>query len=295
MPSLASAGTNAPATEATGTASATRSKSGARSPGARSPRAGAAAHAGIAAHVQTDADASLAGHHASTCQAFTCQACTVRGLTICGALEPDDQTLLAGLVQHLSLQPHQSIFQEGDAADYVYTITAGCVAMSKSLADGRRQITGFMGPGDFLGLAVEDENHYSAEALSPTHLCRYPRQRFRAVMQSVPALEQRLYALAADELALAQEQILLLGRKTALERLATFLLMMRRRAQQRGLPTNPLRLSMARADVADYLGLTVETVSRGFSKLRAMGAITLDSAELVRLAKPALLQELSGT
>lgn len=223
-----------------------------------------------------------------------CEACTVRGLTICNSLGPGDHEKLAGLVQHLLLEPHQAIFQELEAADYVYTITSGCVAMSKSLADGRRQITGFMGPGDFLGLAVEEAHHYSAETLTPTHLCRYPRKRFRSVMQSVPALEQRMYALAADELALAQEQILLLGRKTALERLATFLLMMRRRAEQRGLPTNPLRLSMARTEVADYLGLTVETVSRGFSKLRAKGAITLDSAELVRLANPALLEELSG-
>ncbi len=218
----------------------------------------------------------------------------MRGLTICAALEPADHAKLAGLVQHLNLEPRQPIFHEGEPADYVYTITGGCVAMSKSLADGRRQITGFLGPGDFLGLAVEEEHHYSAETLIETHVCRYPRERFKAVMQSVPALEQRLYALAADELALAQEQILLLGRKTALERLATFLLMMQRRAKQRGLPTDPLRLAMARAEVADYLGLTVETVSRGFTKLRAMGAITLDSAELVRLSKPALLRDLSG-
>lgn len=224
-----------------------------------------------------------------------CSSCTVRGLTICSSLTSEDQARIAALVSHVSYEARQEIFHEGDPADFVYTITSGHVAVSKSLSDGRRQITAFLGPGDFLGLSVDTEHHNSAETLTQARICRYPRKTFRQVMEQIPALEQRLLAITADELSLAQEQILLLGRKTALERLASFLLLVRRRAMASGLPADPLRLPMTRSEVADYLGLTIETVSRSFGKLRKMGVIVLDNAETVRIAKLEQLSELSGT
>lgn len=223
-----------------------------------------------------------------------CRSCTVRSLTICGALSPEDQARVASLVSHVILGARHEIFHEGEPADFVYTITSGHVAISRSLSDGRRQITGFLGPGDFLGLAVESEHHNSAETLTQAHICRYPRKPFRQLMHAIPALEQKLLSITADELNLAQDQILLLGRKTALERLASFLLLLRQRAAASGMPVDPLRLPMTRSEVADYLGLTIETVSRSFGKLRKLGVISLENAETIRVSKPEQLSLLSG-
>ena len=130
----------------------------------------------------------------------------------------------------------------------------------KQLADGRRQIVGFMVPGDFLGLAFGGLHLCSAEAVTEVTLCRFPRAAFLALCDECPALEKEILQRTSTELAAAQEQMLLLGRKTALERVASFVLSMGRRQRRR--TAEAVALPMNRIDIADHLGLTVETVSR---------------------------------
>ncbi len=225
--------------------------------------------------------------------ADACSNCTVRSLTICAPLSSDDQIKLGNLATTACLQPHQVLFHEGDDADHVYNITSGSLSLSKSLSDGRRQIIGFLGPGDFLGLNSRKAYTLSAEALTETRVCRFPRQPFQKLVSDTPMLEHKLLALAESELAIAQEQILLLGRKTAMERIASFLLLQSERAKARGMPDNPIMLPMTRSEVADYLGLTIETVSRSFTKLRNLDVIGLLAADRVQIKQPERLKALS--
>jgi CRP/FNR family transcriptional regulator len=222
-----------------------------------------------------------------------CNNCTARSLTICAPLTMDEQLRMADLATTACLRPHQVLFGEGDTAEHVYSITSGSLSLSKSMADGRRQITGFLGPGDFVGLNTREAYTVSAETLTETHVCRFPRLAFRKLMATMPALEHKLLALAESELATAQEQILLLGRKTAMERIASFLLLQSERCRARGMAANPIPLPMTRAEVADYLGLTIETVSRCFTKLRKLEVIGLLAADRVEIKQPDRLRHLA--
>jgi len=153
---------------------------------------------------------------------------------------------------------------QGSPGDGVFTITEGMVRIYRLLADGRRQVLGFALPGDFLGLSLFDVYSFSADAVTDTVVCSFPRKSFVAYADQRPHLMGRLYEFASHELSLAQDQMVLLGRRTAEERVGTFLIMMRDRLRRLGHTSPTLPLSMTRQDIADYLGLTIETVSRTF-------------------------------
>jgi len=213
-----------------------------------------------------------------------CAACDIRNLSFCAALTPTELAHLRVITTDVAVEAHQTIFTETDPAHHVFNVTSGAVKLYKLLADGRRQITGFMFPGDFLGVALNDSYAYSAEAITPVTMCRYERARLEALLDEYPSLEKRLLTITANELIAAQDQMLLLGRKSAEERLVTFLLSLAQRAARRGLPAEPVHLPMSRSDIADYLGLTVETVSRTFSRLKREGLIALEGSDRVRFA-----------
>jgi len=211
-----------------------------------------------------------------------CASCAIRPFAMCSALNDDGLHRIEKIVRRVSLTPNQMLFLEGDPAEQVYNIVAGTLRISKQLADGRRQITGFLFAGHFLGFSGADGYSYSAEAVTPVTLGRFRWHQLDTLFEAYPNLERRLFGMAIDELAAAQEQLLLLGRKSARERLASFLLRLSERAERRGLPESPVRLPMTRTDIADYLGLTTETVSRSFSALKCDGVIELpDSHQVV--------------
>ncbi len=212
-----------------------------------------------------------------------CARCDQRAVSVCAAIQDADLHHLAAAATPILIPAGHGFIGEGDCANSFYNITQGTARLFKLLPDGRRQITGFAGPGSFLGLAANKYYAFGAEAMDPMRICRFSRSDMTALLEDFPALEQRLLAVACSELALAQEQMLLLGRKTARERLASFLV--NRVAATPHCPHPPmssqpqsLNLPMSRADIADYLGLTIETVSRTFSKLRAEQLIALPSA-----------------
>lgn len=226
-----------------------------------------------------------------------CTSCTVRQLSICAGLERDDWDRLKHINQTMVLEPHRLLFQEGDPAEHVYTVTTGQLSLSLSLPDGRRQITEFLGPGDFIGLGLDgDMTHHilTAETLTEVHVCRFPRGAFARAMEQSAPLGRRVLSFASRRIAAAGEQQLMLGRKTAVERVASFLLRAARRNEDRGAPASPLTLAMTRNEIADHLGLTLETVSRGFSRLRQLGVIRLDGADRVTLGDLDRLAELAG-
>ena len=225
--------------------------------------------------------------------ASPCDTCQAREFSACASLASEEQKRLAAIMRTIDVAPHCPIFNEADPAEYVYTITAGTVKVYKLLGDGRRQITGFLFAGDFLGLTHNEAYAYSAEALVPTKLCRFPRRRLESLLAEIPHLELRLLALASHELAAAQDQMMLLGRKSARERVVSFILMLSDSAKRHGRPGDPVFLAMSRSDIADYLGLTTETVSRTVTLLRKQQLIELTDDRQIRLSKMSALREIA--
>lgn len=193
------------------------------------------------------------------------------------------------------LKPRQPLFHEGDSADIVHNLTRGSMKLYKLLPDGRRQVTGFLFAGDFLGIAAGDEHGFTAEALEDCELCRFPRMRFDLFLREHPEMEHELLRMAAHELAAAQAQMLLLGRKTAAERVASFLFSLYRRCRGADPAADSFRLTMYRSDIADYLGLTKETVSRSLTAFKARRLIRFLPGDEVRIVDaPALARIATG-
>lgn len=228
-------------------------------------------------------------------QAETCVACRVRAHSVCGAIEGCDLARLAASAVASAAERGQTFITEGDPADNFYNLTSGTARLFKSLPDGRRQITGFAGPGHFLGLAVSDRYAFSADAIEPLTYCRFSRRRLHVLLDDFPAFEKRLLAIASHELVVAQEQMLLLGRKTARERVASFLL-------ARSLDNAPcigvsdtVRLPMTRGDMADHLGLTIETVSRTLTRLKVDRLISIpNTSDIVIRDRQGLATQAGG-
>jgi CRP/FNR family transcriptional regulator len=198
----------------------------------------------------------------------------------------------------MSVPAGRTFITEGEPAEHFFNVIAGTTKVIKLLPDGRQQITGFASTGTFLGLAISSRYAFSAEALDATQVCRFSRIRMRRLIAEFPVMERHLLALASNELVAAQEQMLLLGRKTARERVASFLLA--REACASGCAKSVagihIVLPMTRNDIADYLGLTLETVSRTMSKLRTEHLIEMPAPTEIVLRNRTGLEELaSGT
>jgi CRP-like cAMP-binding protein len=189
----------------------------------------------------------------------------------------------------MSFGRNAEIYGEGEPADYLYKIVSGAVRTSKILADGRRQIGSFYVPGDIFGLEAGDEHTFSGEAIVETKVLVIKRSALVGRAARDNDLARQLWALTGCELARVQGHVLLLI-KTAQERVAGFLLEMADRA-----PTgDAIELSMSRQDIADYLGLTIETVSRTLSGLANAATIALPSSRLVVLRNRAALRQMNA-
>lgn len=223
-----------------------------------------------------------------------CETCPVRPITICRGLEADTLAGMRGLGTKQRLRPEDSVFHEGDPARRVFMVTRGALKLYTLLADGRRQVTGFMFPGDFLGVSVDEEYAFTVEALEDTDVWWFSRDAFDRFVSEHPQVERELYRMAAHELAEAQRQMVLLGRKAAAERLASFFLSLLGRAERAsGVPKTSFDLPMTRIDIADYLGLTKETVSRMLAHLRSRGLIRLQTQNRVEVLNRDALHSLA--
>jgi len=196
-----------------------------------------------------------------------CGHCEVRAASICGALHDDELNELDHLA-HLKHYPARgALFYEGEEGEHVFNIKKGVLRLSRILSDGRRQVLGFVLPGDFLGLSLKSRHDFTAETISAVDACRFERKKFVEYVDTKPHLLRSLHVATANELALGREQMVLLGRRTAEEKVAAFLLSLRNRYRRITACDVNLPLPMTRQDIADYCGLTLETVSRIFSKL----------------------------
>jgi CRP/FNR family transcriptional regulator, anaerobic regulatory protein len=165
------------------------------------------------------------------------------------------------------------------------------VRVYKILPDGRRAIMGFIFPGDVLGVSLQDRYLFTAEAVTPVKARRFPRGRFFSEVNESPTLRSQLFALLCDEMSAAQDQVVLLGRKSAEERVVSFLIAIHRKCGA----NNEIELSMSRLDMADYLGLTIETVSRMMTSLVRRGLIAAAGRHRLVLHKLSALREIAGS
>lgn len=201
------------------------------------------------------------------------------------ALDP-----LAAAGSRMSVRRGEEIVAEGNAAEYCYKIVSGSVRLVKLVADGRRQVCEFLMPGDFIGLTAEADHYFTAEATADSVLMRYSRRQVESVIAATPALAQHVHKLTTTGLQRAYERMVLICHKSAQERIAWFLLEMGKRSAG----ADTFMLPMTRADIADYLGLVIETVSRVLTQLRAAGTISIRNINRITLVDRDALEAATG-
>lgn len=184
---------------------------------------------------------------------------------------------LGGISRIVNLPANATIFVEGNEAEHVFAVSTGIVRVFKLLRDGRRQITCFVFAGDFLGVNFNDRYQFGAEKATATSLLAIQRRALERMIEELPGVGRMFLSNVASELEAAQDRMLLLGRKRASERVASFLLMLaRRQAPQAPGTADRIGIPLGWGDIADHLGLSPETVSRCLSTFRHEGILRID-------------------
>jgi CRP/FNR family transcriptional regulator, anaerobic regulatory protein len=227
-----------------------------------------------------------------------CSQCVVRNSAICAALSHDELDALSQLGRKQRVVRGQTLVWEGDDAIIVANVITGVLKVSMSIADGREQIVGVVFPADFIGRPFGQKSPYSVTALSDAELCIFSRSTFDAFARKHPELEHKLLQRTLDELDRAREWMLLLGKKAAHERIATLLLEMSNRLGETGCSVeqgglDSFELPLDRQQMGDLLGLTIETVSRQLSRLKADGVISLPDRRMVAIQDRHRLQDIA--
>lgn len=210
-------------------------------------------------------------------------------LAVCRGLGREATTNIMAITSLQKKPAGATIFSEGDAADSMFEVVSGTLRLLKLLPDGRRQVIGFLCAGHLIGLAPEGTWVYTAEAITDVTLCRYRRPAFERLIDTMPGFARRVLTATAHELRVAQDQMLLLGRKTAAERVASFLLLLTDQQD-----SSEISVPMGRNDIADYLGLTVETVCRTLTHLKRDGMIELPTHGCIVIRDRDELEELAA-
>ena len=224
-----------------------------------------------------------------------CAACPARAASFCNVVPNCDLGVLAKSRRLIVFERRQTIVCQGEAATTFFNVVTGLVKLCRGSRDGRTQIVGFRGPGEFF--AAAETGHYTAtaEAVSRVVLCRFSRARLRRLVRDHPQLPARLLGISHRQLETLEEQMFLLGRMTAREKVASFLLHHGLNSMPEGEPhARCVRLPVTRAEIADFLGLTTETVSRVVASLVREHVITVGTSHTIHLIDVKRLQRESG-
>lgn len=208
------------------------------------------------------------------------------------SLAPPDLSSMFSLQPVVEFAPGKAIFWEGDEAKHVFQVDDGMLRALRLLSDGRRVIVGFLHPGDLLGVSLKDQYLYTVEAITPVRLHRFPRRRFEDEVARQPHLRAQLFSKLCDEMTAAQDQAVLLSRRSADEKVANFLLLMAKDRFADG--TAFVDLPMTRLDIADYLNMTIETVSRTITKFASSGIIVAPDRRSIIILKTHVLQSIAN-
>jgi CRP/FNR family transcriptional regulator len=218
---------------------------------------------------------------------MNCSDCQIRHRAVCSRCSDDELVSLEKIKYYRTFQAGQTIALMGESMDFVGSVVTGIATLSQTMEDGRTQMVGLLLPSDFVGRPGRDGVVYNVQATTDVTLCCFYRKPFEDLMVQTPHLVQRLLQITLDELDAAREWMLVLGRKTAREKLASLLAIIARRyATLRKLsPDQAIEfdLPLTREAMSDYLGLTLETVSRQINALKKDGVIELDGKRHVRV------------
>lgn len=231
---------------------------------------------------------------------FRCQHCAVRNRAVCGAMSDEQIAKLSEISHRKKYAAGQMIMSDQEPVTFFANVISGTIKLTKTIADGRQQIVGLLFPPDFLGRTFSRSNPYFAEAASDVEVCMFPNEAFERLINIYPELKHRLFERTLDELDAAREWMLLLGRKTAEEKVASFLLLLARRSDMAdcAAESEPVvrrfDLPLRRADIADYLGLTIETISRQLTRLKAAGIVNMIDTRTLEVPDIAGLAEVAG-
>ena len=227
-----------------------------------------------------------------------CGDCPIRHRAVCARCETDELAQLEEIKYYRSYQAGQTVIWSGDRMDFVASVVTGIATLTQTMEDGRRQMVGLLLPSDFVGRPGRDTAPYDVTATTDLVMCCFRKKPFESLMVRTPHVGQRLLEMTLDELDAAREWMLLLGRKTAREKIASLLAILARRDATLKLRGASGRLvfdlPLTREAMADYLGLTLETVSRQISALRRDGVISLEGKRHVTVPDFGALLEEAG-
>lgn len=216
-----------------------------------------------------------------------CSECPIRHRAVCAKCDADELETLEEIKYYRNYEAGQTICWAGDEMGFVASVVRGAATLSQTLEDGRTQMVGLLLPSDFIGRPGRSASPYDVTAVSDVTLCCFRRKPFETLMVETPHVSERLLDMTLDELDAAREWMLILGRKTAREKIASLLSIIARRETAIGISmqTGPIivDLPLTREAMADYLGLTLETVSRQISALKREGVIVLDGKRRIRI------------
>ncbi|MEN0073330.1 MAG: Crp/Fnr family transcriptional regulator [Paracraurococcus sp.] len=234
-----------------------------------------------------------AAQHAPESRVQICDRCGSRIAGLCQPLEAAALDEISAESQQVVMPAHSTVFREGDAAGKVFTLIEGFAKLSRLLPDGKQQVVGFRFAGDVIGYTTLATYPFDAELLTEARVCRLERRQLDALLQRYPKLERRMLELCVQELTATQEQLVTVGRRSAEARVAAFLLSLVEAGRRRGAVPRVLEMPMTRADIADFLGLTLETVSRSLTAFRKRGWIREPMHHRVELLDPEAISALA--
>jgi CRP/FNR family transcriptional regulator, anaerobic regulatory protein len=224
---------------------------------------------------------------------ISCGNCRLGTICLPLALESDDIVKLDQIVQRgRPVQKSEHIYREGDPFTSVYAVRSGALKAYRLTGDGQEQVTGFYFPGEIVGMdgISKDKHVCSAKALETSAICEIPFNRLEELSTQVPTMQRHFFQLMSQEITTDQQLITLLSKNSAEERVASLLLSISARNARRKLSATHFRLPMSRTDIGNYLGLTVETVSRVISRFNKQGLIAVENKEVTLID----LDELKG-
>lgn len=231
-------------------------------------------------------------------QHMDCGGCPIRHRAVCARCDSDELETLEQLKYYRSFQAGQTVIWSGDRMDFVASVVSGIATLTQTLEDGRRQMVGLLLPSDFVGRPGRAMATYDVTATTDLVMCCFRRKPFEDMQVRTPHVAQRLLEMTLDELDAAREWMLLLGRKTAREKIASLLAIVARRDASLKLTETlgkaSVELPLTREEMADYLGLTLETVSRQISALKRDGVIRLHGKRLIEIPDYRRLLEEAG-
>lgn len=225
---------------------------------------------------------------------IACKNCNMHELCLPRGIEGSDLEKLETIIQRKRpLKRSEHLFHQNDAFHSIYAVLSGSIKTLTLSDDGHEQITAFYFPGELIGLDAINHNRHpsSAKALETTSICEIPFDQLETLSMQLPSLHHQLLRLMSKEILHDEDMLMLLGKKTAVERLATLLLNLSRRFETRGFSPSEFHLNMSRNDIGNYLGLAVETISRLFTRFQEQGLLEV-SGKHIRLLNIAELQKL---